>query len=30
MPIRQAELYLGTLFLSVIWQRLKRLFGAIR
>jgi carbon-monoxide dehydrogenase small subunit len=30
MPIRQAELHLGTLFLSVIWQRLKRLFGAIR
>jgi aerobic carbon-monoxide dehydrogenase small subunit len=30
MPIRQAELHAGTLFLSVMWQRIKRLLGAIR
>jgi carbon-monoxide dehydrogenase small subunit len=27
-PLRQAELHAGTLFFSVMWQRLKRLFGA--
>jgi carbon-monoxide dehydrogenase small subunit len=27
-PRRQAELRAGALFLSVMWQRIKRLFGA--
>jgi carbon-monoxide dehydrogenase small subunit len=27
-PHRQAELRAGTIFLSVMWQRIKRLFGA--
>ena len=28
LPHRQAELRAGNLFLSVMWQRIKRLFGA--